>query len=412
MIAARHARGLVLLSFALALAACGGASAASRARAHTQEGFPSAAPVPGGPASGSLATSDATAPPPSTTTTPRGAMCVKGPPLTVHFYDAGQALSALITLPDGRRWLVDAGESATRSGCGPACATWHARVMEGLRQDLGTARLDVLWITHQHSDHLGGAPDILKTFGASLYVDNGLAGEAHAHPHSHGHAHDAPLVAHDTVVGVARRAASESGATLYVVDPDHAAPPLPSGANVASLGSVTLTPIVPLRWSSRCPSDPNACSIALRVDYCDSSILFTGDAPSDEEAALDTRGPVTLLQVGHQGSDTSTSGAFVTRIAPRYAVISSAKPDEGTNKGYCHPRAVTVRTLTAAMGGAGKKAVRAFDGKRCDAAHDGANGANEWSDVPASDRLWSTARDGDVVLRTRGDGVFERDATP
>jgi hypothetical protein len=29
-------------------------------------------------------------------------------------------------------------------------------------------------------------------------------------------------------------------------------------------------------------------------------------------------------------------------------------------------------------------------------------------DVPASERLWATERDGDVVLTTTGDGVFAR----
>lgn len=380
-------------ALAVALLSCGGAVAPSLTLQPMQEPPPSSSDVRGGGVASGASTGA------TSTSATHGASCVKGPPLTVHFYDAGQALSALIILPDGRRWLVDAGESPVRSGCGPTCGAWHERVMAGLRKDLGSARLDLLWITHQHSDHLGGAPDVLKTFGAAVYVDNGLAGDTHSH--SRAHTHDAALVVHDTVTAVARRAASETGARLQVVDPDHAA-----WSTTASGAPVTMTPIVPLKWPSRCPGDPNACSIALRIDYCDSSILFTGDAPSDEEAAFDTRGAVTLLQVGHHGSDTSTSAAFVSKVAPRYAVISSAKPNEGTNIGYCHPRATTVRTLTAAMGGAGQSSVRAFDGKRCEGSRDA---ASEWSDVPSSDRLWSTARDGDVVLRTTGDGVFERE---
>ena len=91
-------------------------------------------------------------------------------------------------------------------------------------------------------------------------------------------------------------------------------------------------------------SDPNACSIALRIDYCKSSALFTGDAPREEEEVLDTRGKVTVLQVGHHGSKTSTGDAFLQQTRPKYAVISAAKPSEGTNDGYCHPRAVVVES--------------------------------------------------------------------
>ena len=395
-------RRTATLALPCALVACGGAAAPS----HASRAATATAPNAG-------ASDAVTAPAATNAASPSAAhastACVKGATLKVHFYDAGQALSALVTLPDGRRWLVDAGESPTRTGCGGACEAWHEGVMAGLRRDLGGLRLDGLWITHQHSDHLGGAPDVLRTFGAALYVDNGVVSGTHAHTRAHdgaqSGAHDVAGGVHDTVTNVARRAASESGARLRVVDPDHADTP------IASSPSVTITPIVPIKWPARCPSDPNACSIALRIDYCESSILFTGDAPSDEESALDTRGEVTLLQVGHHGSDTSTSAAFVRRLAPRYAVIASGKPDEGTNKGYCHPRATTVRTLTAAMGGAGKGTVRSYDGKRCDAAHADAAGTadgNGWIDVPSSDHLWATARDGDVELRTIGDGVFSR----
>jgi competence protein ComEC len=175
-----------------------------------------------------------------------------------------------------------------------------------------------------------------------------------------------------------------SGAALHVVDPAHPTSP------VEGTGALKLTAIVPTAWPSACPSDPNACSIGLRVDYYTSSVLITGDAPIVEEAAYDPHGDVTLLQVGHHGSDTSTGAAFLQRIKPAYAVISAGKPGEGTNDTYCHPSSTTVQDLTAAMGGAGGKTVRAFDANAtC------TSGATAWLDVPASDRLWVTARDGD-----------------
>jgi hypothetical protein len=34
---------------------------------------------------------------------------------------------------------------------------------------------------------------------------------------------------------------------------------------------------------------------------------------------------------------------------------------------------------------------------------------SDWIDVPTSDRLWATDREGDVVLATAGDGVFARE---
>jgi glyoxylase-like metal-dependent hydrolase (beta-lactamase superfamily II) len=45
--------------------------------------------------------------------------------------------------------------------------------MDGLARDLGDAPIDLLWITHPHSDHIGGAVDVLNHFSVKAYVDNG-----------------------------------------------------------------------------------------------------------------------------------------------------------------------------------------------------------------------------------------------
>lgn len=122
---------------------------------------------------------------------------------------------------------------------------------------------------------------------------------------------------------------------------------------------------------------------------------------------LDPGGPVTLLQVAHHGSDTSTSPAFLGRVKPRYAVLSAGKPDEGLNREYCHPRAIVVRRLSRVLGGETSSTpastLQAFDGERCDRAE-----SSDWISVPSSDALWATERDGDVVLTTTGDGTFRR----
>ena len=66
---------------------------------------------------------------------------------------------------------------------------------------------------------------------------------------------------------------------------------------------------------------------------------------------------------------------------------------------------MTVERLTERLGGPGEKTIRAFDGKTsCKKAR-----PEHWHDVAASDRLWATERDGDVVLATTGDGVFVRE---
>ncbi len=302
--------------------------------------------------------------------------------MTVRFYDVGQGLAALVELPGGEHVLVDTGDRAGRAGCGESCAVAERHLIARLREDLRGAPIDLLWITHQHSDHIGGAPEVLGAFPVRTYVDNGRDSRR-------------------AEVVRARRAALEHDARVAVVDPAHATLPIPSPPHV------TLTPVVPDRWPAACAHDANECSIALRIDFGASSVLFMGDAEHEEEATLDPRGPVTLLQVGHHGSETSSSPAFLMRARPRYAVLSAGEPGEGMNREYCHPRALVVRRLARLLAGPASSTLEAFDGDRCDRAR-----PSDWVAVPSSDALWATERDGDIVLSTTGDGEFRREPAP
>ncbi len=300
--------------------------------------------------------------------------------MTIHFYDVGQGLAALVDLPDGRHVLVDTGDRPDRPGCGDPCEIASRHLTSRLREDLGGAPIDLVWITHRHSDHIGGAEEVFDAVPVRAYVDNGRDGG-------------------NAEVRRARRSAASHGATIGVVDPGHLELPL-----TASPG-VKVTPIVPPRWPPSCARDPNECSIALRIDFGSSSVLFTGDAEHEEEALLDPGGTVTLLQVAHHGSETSSSPAFLARTRPRYAVLSAGKPGEGLNREYCHPRALIVQRLTRVLGGPSSSTLEAFDGERCDRAR-----PSDWIAVATSEALWATERDGDVVLTTAGDGVFRREA--
>jgi competence protein ComEC len=93
--------------------------------------------------------------------------------------------------------------------------------------------------------------------------------------------------------------------------------------------------------------DLNNTSLVLRLEYNQVSFLFTGDAEQPVEQTLvrtmPERLPVTVLKVGHHGSGTSSSPAFVAAVQPQIAVYSA-----GRSNGYGHPHRQTINTLNAA----------------------------------------------------------------
>jgi competence protein ComEC len=74
---------------------------------------------------------------------------------------------------------------------------------------------------------------------------------------------------------------------------------------------------------------------------------MTGDAEAGEEEWLLSRDASDLradvLKVGHHGSSTSTTAAFLDAVRPRVALISV-----GAANTYGHPNPAVVRALSAA----------------------------------------------------------------
>ena len=93
-------------------------------------------------------------------------------------------------------------------------------------------------------------------------------------------------------------------------------------------------------------STGNEASNVYRVSYGATSFLFTGDLVEEQEEEVmkkSRRIQSTVLQVGHHGSDTSSSPAFVAAVRPAWAVISV-----GADNPFGHPRPQVVARLAEA----------------------------------------------------------------
>lgn len=221
-----------------------------------------------------------------------------GAPLRVDFLDVGQGDATLITSPTGKTLLIDGGPPESSS-----------RLVERLRRIGGP--IDLILLSHRHLDHLGGLARIVETIGARTYMD-----AIYPHP-SPAYARLIETIAERGVnvidAAYGREVDLGGGATLRLLGPSPA----------------------PLRGTR---SDVNANSTIARLDFGETSFLFTGDAEpeterwllGDRERAQALR--VRVVKVPHHGGRHSSTMPFVTAVGAEVAVISV-----GARNDYGHP---------------------------------------------------------------------------
>ena len=97
------------------------------------------------------------------------------------------------------------------------------------------------------------------------------------------------------------------------------------------MGSSKITVIVPVDYDG----DDNNCSIALKIDYGNTSFILSGDAESDEKAEILSKNSnlkANVYHAGHHGSRTSSSDSWLKEISPEAVVISCGKGNNPTTK--------------------------------------------------------------------------------
>lgn len=221
----------------------------------------------------------------------------EGSYLQVHFIDVGQADAALV-LCDGEGMLIDGGNKADSS------------LLYTYLKDHGITHLNYVVGTHAHEDHIGG-----------------LAGALHC-------------ATADTVFCPVTDYDSEAFRDFMKIVAGHGlSVTIPEAGDSFPLGAATVT----ILHCDPISENPNNTGIVLRVDYGETSFLFTGDAEREvEEGMLDGGMNVraTVLKVGHHGSETSTSYRFLYEAQPKYAVISVGEKND-----YRHPHDAVMSRL-------------------------------------------------------------------
>lgn len=236
---------------------------------------------------GDFIPSDTTTPttetsPPNTESTKPPEVLVDGA-LTVIMIDVGQADSFLL-IQDGKTALIDCG---TR---------YDGDEILAFLSSLNITRLDYVFGTHPHDDHMGGMLEVIQGIEVGKLV--------------------VPEVEKGKVTSNWYKTLEKAYANFNVVRP--------KVGDLYELGDATMKVLGPIDTT---PSNVNNYSTILMVSFGEMDILFTGDAETSLEKDLLESGvnlDAEILKIGHHGSDTSSSDAFLDAVSPEYGLLSTA----------------------------------------------------------------------------------------
>lgn len=220
--------------------------------------------------------------------------------LKVSFIDVGQGDAILIQTGEGLTALIDGGDI-------------DSNIVQYL-QSVGVQHIDWMIATHPHADHIGGLVQVLKMYPVKRVVTNG---QAHT-----------TTVYENFLDGIASAQAEYFEAKR---------------GDLIELGTLDILVFNP---AGNTNPDLNENSLVLQFTYGATTFLLMGDSGATTEANLLASGlplKTNILKVGHHGSTSGSTSAFLNAIKPEVAVYTA-----GINNSYGHPAPETIAALSAA----------------------------------------------------------------
>lgn len=221
--------------------------------------------------------------------------------VTVYYFNVGQGDAALAVSGD-TVILFDAGTNES-----------EARLIAYIER-LGIKEIDCMVLSHPHDDHIGGADGVIREFDVLSVLMPPRASEERCY--------------HELMDAI-----SDEDCRLINA----------LGGESIAFGELTVTALI----SDAVFGDENLDSLVSRLDFGETSFLFTGDCEGEAETALTEKYKdavdCDVLKVGHHGSKGATSAEFLAAVTPDIAVISCGKDNE-----YGHPHVSVLDRLTSA----------------------------------------------------------------
>lgn len=222
--------------------------------------------------------------------------------MKLHYIDVGQADATLLQFSDDGEALtvlIDTGD-------------WNATDVVAYLKSQNISDIDIIAITHPHADHIGQLDKIIETFNVTEVWMNGET-------------------ANSQVFAKSLEAIEKHEVDYYE----------PEVGEIFDIGTLEIEILHPKSLSS----NTNNNSLVMRMQYDEVSFLFTGDAEQQAENEILASGAdisAKILQLGHHGSNTSSTHNFLQAVNPEIAIYSA-----GEGNSYEHPDAEVIDLVNA-----------------------------------------------------------------
>jgi competence protein ComEC len=213
--------------------------------------------------------------------------------MRVTFLDVGQGDCALVELPHGKTMLIDGGGLYGDFDVGEkviAPLLWKRRIL----------RVDYLVLSHPEPDHYKGLIFIARHFRPQEFWHNGMTSPSLTYEQLMESIRGSGIKEVRVEDGFTR---TIEGVTMTVIHPVEGW----MGEKIVKRGFV------------------NNNAVVLMLSFGNHRLLFTGDIEKKAEARLVEAGKrlsAHVIKVPHHGSKYSSTEAFLSKVSPRYAVIS------------------------------------------------------------------------------------------
>ncbi|MFL5351461.1 lamin tail domain-containing protein [Archangium sp.] len=219
--------------------------------------------------------------------------------------DIGQGDSGVLIAPGGCVALFDGGP------------TGSGTTIKAYLKSLGVTRIDMVFISHLHTDHMGGIDE----------VDVGTNAVPITQVYDHGGTYSSTAYTEYSSHFAGKRTTVRKGDTFSLC------------------GQVTLS-VVAANGNGVSTTDENTKSVVVKISYGAFDGLVGGDltgTPDDVESLIATQvGPLELYKVHHHGSRYSSTNPLLDATNPTVSFISV-----GRDNTYGHPTVECLDRLTA-----------------------------------------------------------------